>query len=308
MRNFFAQPDAQPPARVAGKSTLLQVLGGKTMVDADAVRVLGLPPFHTTALTCDGELSYLGSQWRRTVASVGYDIALAGDVPARQMVFGVPGVDPARRDMLVSLLGVDLSWSMNRVSDGQRRRVQICLGLLKPYRVLLCDEITVDLDVVARVDLLNFFRRETDEARALRSQGTRRSALTRLHARRQRGATIIYATHIFDGMEAWPTHVAYVERGVLKRAGAAADVPVRLLRVGMAAARVRGADALRSLHLCQELFAPGDVDGKSRLLATMEEWLRAERDDRLANGTVPPGRPLPTQSPFAGRHMAYYGR
>ena len=43
----------------------------------------------------------------------------------------------------------------------------------------------------------------------------------------QRGATIIYATHIFDGMEAWPTHVAYVERGQLKRAGAAADVPVR---------------------------------------------------------------------------------
>ena len=54
----------------------------------------------------------------------------------------------------------------------------------------------------------------------------------------QRGATIIYATHIFDGMEAWPTHVAYVERGQLKRAGAAADVPVRA-RSLHAHARVR---------------------------------------------------------------------
>ncbi len=39
---------------------------------------------------------------------------------------------------------------LNKVSDGQRRRVQICLGLLKPYQVLLLDEITVDLDVVGR--------------------------------------------------------------------------------------------------------------------------------------------------------------
>jgi CCR4-NOT complex subunit CAF16 len=46
-----------------------------------------------------------------------------------------------------------------------QRRVQICLGLLKPYQVLLCDEITVDLDVVARVDLLDFFRAETEQVR-----------------------------------------------------------------------------------------------------------------------------------------------
>jgi CCR4-NOT complex subunit CAF16 len=43
--------------------------------------------------------------------------------------------------------------------------VQICLGLLRPYQILLCDEITVDLDVVARVDLLNFFRAETEQVR-----------------------------------------------------------------------------------------------------------------------------------------------
>jgi ABC-type multidrug transport system ATPase subunit len=175
--------------------------------------------------------------------------------------------------------------------------VQICLGLLRPYRVLLCDEITVDLDVVARVDLLNFFRRETDE----------------------RGATIIYATHIFDGMEAWPTHVAYVERGMLKRAGRVEDVPVRARahaghvcggHMRDAACADHGdasACAAGLVHGAQEMFGPGEVDGKSRLLASMEALLRTERDDRIANGTPAPGKKLSTPSPFANsKHMAYF--
>ena len=33
----------------------------------------------------------------------------------------------------------------------------------------------------------------------------------------ERGATIIYATHIFDGLESWPTHLAYVEDGRMLR-------------------------------------------------------------------------------------------
>jgi hypothetical protein len=137
------------------------------------------------------------------------------------MISGVEGVDPARRQMLIEMLDIDLSWCaacasvcrcslcwatnlhctclhtrrmctsdqgwcvscrrLNKVSDGQRRRVQICLGLLRPYevdahshsrqssrqlphvlfhitasiiltmlQVLLLDEITVDMDVVGR--------------------------------------------------------------------------------------------------------------------------------------------------------------
>jgi ABC-type uncharacterized transport system ATPase subunit len=59
--------------------------------------------------------------------------------------------------------------------------------------VLLMDEITVDMDVLGRMDLLDFFRQECE----------------------QRGATIVYATHIFDGLESWITHVAYLEDGGL---------------------------------------------------------------------------------------------
>ena len=56
-------------ANGAGKTTLLQILAGKTMVDSDAVRVIGKPPFHDISLTCSGELGYLGSQWRRNIGS-----------------------------------------------------------------------------------------------------------------------------------------------------------------------------------------------------------------------------------------------
>ena len=51
------------------------------------------------------------------------------------MIHGVEGVEPARRQQLIDLLDIDLQWRLNRISDGQRRRVQICMGLLKPYKV-----------------------------------------------------------------------------------------------------------------------------------------------------------------------------
>jgi len=61
-------------------------------------------------------------------------------------------------------------------------------------QVLLLDEITVDMDVVGRLDLLKFFVEECET----------------------RGATIIYATHIFDGLEKWITHIAYLTDGHLR--------------------------------------------------------------------------------------------
>ena len=62
---------------------------------------------------------------------------LQGDISARKMIFGVEGVDPRRRDELIELLDIDLRWRLNVVSDGQRRRVQICMGLLRPYQVMV---------------------------------------------------------------------------------------------------------------------------------------------------------------------------
>lgn len=95
---------------------------------------------------------------------------------------------PDRRDELVEMLGIDLNWRMHQLSDGQRRRVQLLLGLIRPFKVLLLDEITTSLDVCVRQDLLRWLQRESDV----------------------NGATIIYATHIFDGLDDWPTHLTYL--------------------------------------------------------------------------------------------------
>lgn len=50
--------------------------------------------------------------------------------------------------------------------------------MLRPVEVLLLDEITTDLDVITRADFLAFLRHEAE----------------------CNGATIVYATHIFDGL------------------------------------------------------------------------------------------------------------
>lgn len=220
----------------AGKTTILKILGGKHMVEPDMVKVLGRSAFHDTALTVSGDLCYLGGEWRREVAFAGFEVAFQMDVSAEKMIHGVAGVDSRRRDELIKVLDVDLSWRMHKVSDGQRRRVQICMGLLKPFKVLLLDEITVDLDVLARADLLKFLKKECDE----------------------RGATIVYATHIFDGLEDWPSHIVYVAHG--------------------------------NLQLAMPMHKVKEISNMS-LMRTVESWLRKERDEerirrkeRKANG------------------------
>ncbi|KAL9431129.1 hypothetical protein AB3S75_026343 [Citrus x aurantiifolia] len=244
-------------ANGSGKTTLLKILAGKHMVGGrDVVQVLNRSSFHDTQLVCSGDLSYLGGSWSKTVGSAG-EIPLQGDFSAEHMIFGVEGSDPVRRERLIELLDIDLQWRMHKVSDGQRRRVQICMGLLHPFKVLLLDEITVDLDVVARMDLLDFFKDECE----------------------QRGATIVYATHIFDGLETWATHLAYIQDGELRRAEKLAEL-----------------DELRN---------------STNLLSAVESWLRSETKLEKKRPVDPPKQVQKTSpfgsSPFmSSRHMAYY--
>jgi len=60
---------------------------------------------------------------------------LQGDFPASKMIDSIPGADPERKARLIKVLDIDPSWRMHTVSDGQRRRVQICVGLLRPFKV-----------------------------------------------------------------------------------------------------------------------------------------------------------------------------
>lgn len=182
-------------ANGAGKTTLLRVVAGKHMVARETVQVLGASAFHDTWLAGDVEL--LGGNFP-------FDV----DLEVRVIVGNALGVDPARRDRLIELLGVDLDWHMHAVSDGQRRRVQLLMGLMWPRRLLLLDEVTTDLDLLARQDLLAFLREESEV----------------------RGATILYATHIFDSLDDWATDVVYLVGGKVHTFAPAAELPKPLLR------------------------------------------------------------------------------
>jgi CCR4-NOT complex subunit CAF16 len=128
---------------------------------------------------------------------------------------------------------------MHQVSDGQRRRVQIFLGLIRPFKILLLDEVTVSLDVVVRQDLLRWLKNESET----------------------RGATILYATHIFDGLDDWPTHLHYLcNKGCTGWQGKIGD-----------------------LQLYKDLRAKGEP---SPLLRIAESWLRAELAEQESQGGV----------------------
>jgi CCR4-NOT complex subunit CAF16 len=66
---------------------------------------------------------------------------MQGDLAAGYLIDNVAGVDLERRARLMRLLDINPKWRMHQVSDGQRRRVQVCMGLLKPYDLLLLDEV-----------------------------------------------------------------------------------------------------------------------------------------------------------------------
>lgn len=106
-------------ANGAGKTTLLQILAGKTMVDSDAVRVIGKPPFHDISLTCSGELGYLGSQWRRNIGSA---VRATRATKAPWRPFSLSGRSPARPFRSPILITPPCSFSGFRRARGRLQR------------------------------------------------------------------------------------------------------------------------------------------------------------------------------------------
>lgn len=163
----------------AGKSTLLKILAGKTLIKQGKLRLGGFDPFefslerHTQHNSdINNYISYLGTEWANNEV-------VKRDIPVKLLISSIGGETySARRDELIRIMDLDPDWSMAYISDGERRRVQLVMGLLKPWKLLLLDEVTVDLDVIVRLNLLSFLKREC----------------------RERNACVIYATHIFDGL------------------------------------------------------------------------------------------------------------
>jgi CCR4-NOT complex subunit CAF16 len=229
--------------------TLLRIMAGRHLTksaqigpDGDATvttktTILGLHAFHDTRLNF--HRAYLDCDWgMRSVAFVGGAVPLQADIAVRCMMEKLQASYPERRDELLAMLGIDLDWRMHQLSDGQRRRVQLFLGLIRPFKVLLLDEVTTSLDVCVRQDLLRWLVRESDE----------------------RGATIVYATHIFDGLDDWASHLYFLnDSGSCGWQGRMQD--------------------LEMYHTLKAQNHP------CKMLAIAEHWLRAELEEKRRQRT-----------------------
>ncbi|KAK4938040.1 CCR4-NOT regulatory complex component [Elasticomyces elasticus] len=174
-------------ANGAGKTTVLRLLSGKRLAPAHTIRIGGVDPF---SAGLEG-VTYLGLEWV-------LNPIVRTDIAVPILLDSVGGsYYPDRRDELVRILDIDLRWRMHAVSDGERRRVQLAMGLIRPWDVLLLDEITVDLDLLSRSNFLNWLRGETE----------------------RRGASIVYATHILDNLVGWPSHLVHMHLGKVKEWG-----------------------------------------------------------------------------------------
>ncbi|CAG8488492.1 3465_t:CDS:2 [Paraglomus brasilianum] len=225
-------------ANGAGKSTLLTILAGKRMV-RDKVLVFGKDAFNDSP----PGITYLGTEWVNNPI-------VRGDVRVSTLLSKMNGDRYAeRRDRLIQIMDINPDWHMHQVSDGERRRVQLVLGLIKPWELLLMDEVTVDLDVLVRADLLRFLKRETEI----------------------RGATIVYATHIFDGLGSWPTCVSHMKRGRIIASYEFSNFPEL---DAVIAEQVQLRSTLSSTALRQHMDSP--------LLIIVERWLREDLQELRA--------------------------
>jgi hypothetical protein len=104
--------------------------------------------------------------WTRTASYEGHSVNYTKDISVQEMISFAADVDPARVQRIVEaplhlsplaphpatlagrvegmelscagsgqVLDIDLGWRMHIVSDGQRRRVQLLMGLMKNWQV-----------------------------------------------------------------------------------------------------------------------------------------------------------------------------
>lgn len=164
------------------------------MAPSGTVSIAGVDPFK---FGLEG-VTYLGLEWV-------LNPIVRSDIDVPTLLASVGGdYYTERRDELVNILDIDLSWRLHAVSDGERRRVQLAMGLLRPWTILLLDEITVDLDLLSRSNFLSYLKRETEK----------------------RPCTIVYATHILDNLATWPSHLVHMSLGKVKKWGSIEDMNV----------------------------------------------------------------------------------
>ena len=166
----------------AGKTTIVEILEGFRKRSSGSVLVLGVDPNH-------GD-----SQWRNRLGIVHQNIQTAGDLNVTETLkhFAKYYKNPRDVDEVISSVGLDEKReSLNRnLSGGQRRRLDVALGIIGNPELLFLDERTIGFDPEAR-------RQFWELIKSLRSAGT----------------TILLTTHYLDEAEALADRVAVIAHG-----------------------------------------------------------------------------------------------
>jgi ABC-2 type transport system ATP-binding protein len=173
----------------AGKSTTIKLLSSLLAPDQGRVRALGLDPVRD-------RLRYVG----RVGVVFGQRTELWADHPVaasfewKRVVWDIPRERYERMQGLVrELLGLDEFFRtlVRELSLGQRMRADLGLALLHEPELLLLDEPTLGLDVLARRRILQF--------------------LTELN--RARGLTVLVTSHDMAELEQLAGRVVLIDRG-----------------------------------------------------------------------------------------------
>jgi ABC-2 type transport system ATP-binding protein len=177
----------------AGKTTVTEILEGYRMRDAGEARVLGQDPAH-------GDRA-----WKSQLGIVLQSDRDLGDLTVTEAVRHFAGYFPNPRDPDEVIEAVGLAekrTSRNeKLSGGQRRRLDVALGIIGRPRVLFLDEPTTGFDPEARRDFWSLIE-------GLKAEGT----------------TILLTTHYLEEAEQLADRVAVISDGRVL----ACDAPSRL--------------------------------------------------------------------------------
>ncbi len=169
----------------AGKTTTVEILEGYRDRDCGEVSVLGFDP---------NNLGSNGSKWRNKIGIVLQSTKDAEDLTVSEVVSHFAKYYSNPKDPLNVIESVGLSDKskarINTLSGGQRRRLDVALGIIGRPEILFLDEPTTGFDPEAR-------RAFWDLIRALKSEGV----------------TILLTTHYLDEAEALADRVAVIVDG-----------------------------------------------------------------------------------------------
>jgi ABC-2 type transport system ATP-binding protein len=177
----------------AGKTTTVEILEGYRQRDGGEVSVIGVDP------------ALGGLDWRARIGIVLQSSAESVELTVSEMVRHVSGYYPTPRDPdeVISAVGLEEKGNarLRSLSGGQRRRLDVALGIIGNPELLFLDEPTTGFDPQAR-------RSFWELVRGLRGDGT----------------TILLTTHYLDEAQALADRVGVIKDGRLL----AVDTPDKL--------------------------------------------------------------------------------